>query len=120
VKGKNAFLPIIALILILGGAFAAAPVLTSIAIADIGGFTSDSTPDITITDDASATGMELSCDGTNFKDWQAYATPVIDFNIASASYGCLNGGNGGVTVHLKLRNAASEVSEDKADTTEYD
>lgn len=95
-----------------------APALDSVSVT---GYTNDSTPTITLDNPTgSPTHMALSCNGTDWKAWQAYATTVTDFSIISSSYGCLNGEQGSETIYLKLKDAAGNISTTKNDSTIYD
>ena len=118
---KVAFLLLTILILSINVG-AVAPELESITITDTGGFTNESTPKISITlavDSPLPTHMQFSCNGTEWKEWQTYATQTIDFDITTLEYDCLNGEDGAVIVHAKLKNG-DENSTVQSDDTHYD
>jgi hypothetical protein len=99
-------------LIISAGVFAAAPDLTGISIENTDGYTSDSTPVITINSDDTATYAVLSCAEDVNKGWQAFddaaSDTIEDFDITVSEYGCLGGSDGMVTVYLKLKNDANE------------
>ena len=99
---------------------APAPVLTSIAISDSLGFTSDPTPTITIVSSSSPTHVAFSCNsGTNWSDWIAYNNTIDTFNILNGATGC-SSSDGSKTITAKLKNSEGTESSTANDSTYYD
>ncbi len=99
-----------------------APTIGSITIEDNEDYTNDTTPTITLNSvSGSPSQMALSCEEGNWKAWQSYSSTVSDFDIRSASYGCLgSGGEGAVAIYLILKDAAGNWSSPVSDSTYLD
>ncbi|MDH3324903.1 MAG: hypothetical protein OEL89_04660, partial [Candidatus Peregrinibacteria bacterium] len=73
--------------------------------------TNDQTPTLNIsaTDNVGVSQMALSCNGSAFSAWEAYATTKTDFDVKSGSNGCSTS-DGAKTVYIKFRDAALNES----------
>jgi len=95
-----------------------APALDDISVDD---YTDDSTPSISVQGvSGNPSQMALSCNGSDWKAWQAYSATITNFSITSSNYGCLDGDEGSVTIYLKLRDAMENESDQENDSTVYD
>jgi len=95
-----------------------APVFDDITVEE---YTDDTTPSISFESvSGSPSQLSLSCNGTSWKDWQAYDETVTNFSIVTGSYGCLDGEQGSVTIYARLRDAAGNLTGIENDSTTYD
>jgi hypothetical protein len=97
----------------------ASSVLTSITIADTGGYTANATPSITLAyTGGTPTTMQFSCDGTNWSTPVTYASATTSFNITNGATNCTTA-NGSKTIYAQIINAGG-TSSSQSDTTYYD
>jgi hypothetical protein len=95
------------------------PVLTSVTIADTGGYTADATPSITLAyTGGTPTTMKFSCDNTNWSTPITYASPTSGFNITNGATNCTTA-NGSKTIYAEIINAGGTSSSQNY-TTYYD
>lgn len=98
-----------------------APVIDSITISDNGGYTSDTTPTVTLSGvSGSPSQVAFSCNGTIWKEWQGYSSSISDFSLNTSSYGCPNGISGNFDIYAKVRDAAGNESAYKGDSSYLD
>lgn len=96
------------------------PTLTSITIADTSGYTSSTTPTISIVSSNSPAYVAFSCNsGTNWSSWIAYADSISSFNITNGSTGC-DSINGSKIITAKLKDSLGNESTTVNDTTYFD
>ena len=96
----------------------APPTLDDISVA---GYTDDSRPSISLQSvSGNPAEMALSCNGSDWKNWQDYFETVTNFNITNDSYGCLDGDEDSVTIYLKLRDETGNESDSENVSTTYD
>ncbi|MCX6799233.1 MAG: hypothetical protein NTW59_04020, partial [Candidatus Diapherotrites archaeon] len=99
-----------------------APAIAGVTISDTNGYTNDETPTISLSGITGGTPsyMSLGCSDSNWKAWQAYATSASDLNVGNVNYSCKGSTDGSVTVHLRLKDAAGNISASVSDSTYLD
>lgn len=96
------------------------PILTSISITGISGYTNSATPEITIVSSNSPSNVAFSCnDGTNWSNWIAYADTISSFNITNGATGCTSS-DGSKTITAKLKDSVGNESSTKSSSINYD
>ncbi|MFH1586876.1 MAG: DUF2341 domain-containing protein [Candidatus Diapherotrites archaeon] len=104
------------------------PVFSSFTITDTNGFTTDSSPEFTISAaDSSSSGMDgmkFSCNQTEWSQWFTYDASLNsgadDFRIGDYNFGCAGAESELITVYTKVRDRGFNESEILTDTTYYD
>ncbi|MBL8028757.1 MAG: hypothetical protein JNL74_20195, partial [Fibrobacteres bacterium] len=89
-----------------------APAAASIAIADNYGFTSDSTPSLTLSA-TDADSMRLQVDSEGWSGWMAYAVSKADLSIAQS-------GEGSKRVYVQFKDIIGNTASAVYDSTIYD